>query len=346
MKILGIETSCDETGVAIFDTQQGILAEALYSQVAVHAEYGGVVPELASRDHIRKLVPLMREVFAKAGLEYGDIDGVAYTSGPGLIGALMVGASTGRALGMAWDVPTIGVHHMEGHLLAPLLEENAPKPPFVALLVSGGHTQLVNVHSLGDYELMGESIDDAAGEAFDKVAKMLDLDYPGGPHVARYATQGAAGRFKFPRPMVDRPGLDMSFSGLKTAALYVVQGLQKASPNGQLSEQDKADICLAFEQAAVDTLAIKCRRAIEQSGHKVLVMAGGVSANQRLRGKLEEASAKLGAKVYYPRPAYCTDNGAMIAFAGALRLQAGQADDLRLQIQPRWPLANLDEIAG
>ena len=258
----------------------------------------------------------------------------------------MVGASTGRALGMAWDVPTIGVHHMEGHLLAPLLEENAPKPPFVALLVSGGHTQLVNVHSLGDYELMGESIDDAAGEAFDKVAKMLDLDYPGGPHVARYATQGAAGRFKFPRPMVDRPGLDMSFSGLKTAALYAVQGLQKASPNGQLSEQDKADICLAFEQAAVDTLAIKCRRAIEQSGHKVLVMAGGVSANQRLRGKLEEASAKLGAKVYYPRPAYCTDNGAMIAFAGALRLQAGQADDLRLQIQPRWPLANLDEIAG
>ena len=346
MKVLGIETSCDETGVAIFDTQQGILAEALYSQVAVHAEYGGVVPELASRDHIRKLVPLMREVFAKAGLEHGDIDGVAYTSGPGLIGALMVGASTGRALGMAWDVPTIGVHHMEGHLLAPLLEENAPKPPFVALLVSGGHTQLVNVHSLGDYELMGESIDDAAGEAFDKVAKMLDLDYPGGPHVARYATQGEAGRFKFPRPMVDRPGLDMSFSGLKTAALYAVQGLQKASPNGQLSEQDKADICLAFEQAAVDTLAIKCRRAIEKSGHKVLVMAGGVSANQRLRGKLEEASAKLGAKVYYPRPAYCTDNGAMIAFAGALRLQAGQADDLRLQIQPRWPLANLDEIAS
>ncbi|HCH24593.1 MAG TPA: tRNA (adenosine(37)-N6)-threonylcarbamoyltransferase complex transferase subunit TsaD [Oceanospirillaceae bacterium] len=344
MKVLGIETSCDETGVAIYDTQQGILAEALYSQVAVHAEYGGVVPELASRDHIRKLVPLLREVFAKAQLEFGDIDGVAYTSGPGLIGALMVGASTGRALGMAWDVPTIGVHHMEGHLLAPLLEPDAPKPPFVALLVSGGHTQLVNVHSLGDYQLMGESIDDAAGEAFDKVAKMLDLDYPGGPHVARYATQGEVGRFKFPRPMVDRPGLDMSFSGLKTAALYAVQGLQKASSDGQLSEQDKADICLAFEQAAVDTLAIKCRRAIEQSGHKVLVMAGGVSANQRLRAKLAEAAAKLGAKVYYPRPAYCTDNGAMIAFAGALRLQAGQADDLRLQIQPRWPLDKLTAI--
>ncbi|MCP4790458.1 MAG: tRNA (adenosine(37)-N6)-threonylcarbamoyltransferase complex transferase subunit TsaD [Gammaproteobacteria bacterium] len=344
MKVLGIETSCDETGVAIFDTQHGILAEALYSQVAVHAEYGGVVPELASRDHIRKLVPLLRQVFEQAGLEYADIDGVAYTAGPGLIGALMVGAAAGRALGMAWQVPTIGVHHMEGHLLAPLLEENAPKPPFVALLVSGGHTQLVNVSALGCYELMGESIDDAAGEAFDKVAKMLDLDYPGGPHVARYALQGEEGRFVFPRPMVDRPGLDMSFSGLKTAALYAIQKLQKQSPNGQLSEQDKADICLAFEQAAVETLAIKCRRALQQSDNQVLVMAGGVSANQRLRAKLQQATQKLGAKVYYPRPAYCTDNGAMIAFAGALRLQAGAADDLRLHIRPRWPLAELAAI--
>ena len=344
MKVLGIETSCDETGVAIFDTQHGILAEALYSQVAVHAEYGGVVPELASRDHIRKLVPLLRQVFEQAGLEYADIDGVAYTAGPGLIGALMVGATAGRALGMAWQVPTIGVHHMEGHLLAPLLEENAPKPPFVALLVSGGHTQLVNVSALGCYELMGESIDDAAGEAFDKVAKMLDLDYPGGPHVARYALQGEEGRFVFPRPMVDRPGLDMSFSGLKTAALYAIQKLQKQSPNGQLSEQDKADICLAFEQAAVETLAIKCRRALQQSDNQVLVMAGGVSANQRLRAKLQQATQKLGAKVYYPRPAYCTDNGAMIAFAGALRLQAGAADDLSLHIRPRWPLAELAAI--
>ncbi len=344
MKVLGIETSCDETGVAIFDTQHGILAEALYSQVAVHAEYGGVVPELASRDHIRKLVPLLRQVFEQAGLEYADIDGVAYTAGPGLIGALMVGAAAGRALGMAWQVPTIGVHHMEGHLLAPLLEENAPKPPFVALLVSGGHTQLVNVSALGCYELMGESIDDAAGEAFDKVAKMLDLDYPGGPHVARYALQGEEGRFVFPRPMVDRPGLDMSFSGLKTAALYAIQKLQKQSPNGQLSEQDKADICLAFEQAAVETLAIKCRRALQQSANQVLVMAGGVSANQRLRAKLQQATQKLGAKVYYPRPAYCTDNGAMIAFAGALRLQAGAADDLSLHIRPRWPLAELAAI--
>ncbi|MCP4879678.1 MAG: tRNA (adenosine(37)-N6)-threonylcarbamoyltransferase complex transferase subunit TsaD [Gammaproteobacteria bacterium] len=344
MKVLGIETSCDETGVAIFDTQHGILAEALYSQVAVHAEYGGVVPELASRDHIRKLVPLLRQVFEQAGLEYADIDGVAYTAGPGLIGALMVGAAAGRALGMAWQVPTIGVHHMEGHLLAPLLEENAPKPPFVALLVSGGHTQLVNVSALGCYELMGESIDDAAGEAFDKVAKMLDLDYPGGPHVARYALQGEEGRFVFPRPMVDRPGLDMSFSGLKTAALYAIQKLQKQSPNGQLSEQDKADICLAFEQAAVETLAIKCRRALQQSDNQVLVMAGGVSANLRLRAKLQQATQKLGAKVYYPRPAYCTDNGAMIAFAGALRLQAGAADDLSLHIRPRWPLAELAAI--
>ena len=345
MKVIGIETSCDETGVAIFDTEKGIVAETLYSQVAVHAEYGGVVPELASRDHIRKLVPLMREVFANAGLSYGDIDGVAYTSGPGLIGALMVGASTGRALGMAWNVPTIGVHHMEGHLLAPLLEENAPQPPFVALLVSGGHTQLVNVRTLGDYQLLGESVDDAAGEAFDKVAKMLDLDYPGGPHVARLAERGQAGRFTFPRPMVDRPGLDMSFSGLKTAALYAVQDLQQASANGQLSEQDKADICLAFELAVVDTLAIKCRRALEQTGHKTLIMAGGVSANQRLRLKLSQATAKLGAQVNYPRPAYCTDNGAMIAFAGALRLQAGQADDLSLQIRPRWPLTELPSIS-
>jgi N6-L-threonylcarbamoyladenine synthase len=344
MKVLGIETSCDETGVAIFDTEKGILAEALFSQVAVHAEYGGVVPELASRDHVRKLIPLLREVFAEAGLAFSDIDGVAYTAGPGLIGALMVGASAGRALGMAWDVPTIGVHHMEGHLLAPLLEDDAPKPPFVALLVSGGHTQLVNVSALGEYELMGESIDDAAGEAFDKVAKMLDLDYPGGPHVARLALDGTEGRFKFPRPMVDRPGLDMSFSGLKTASLYAVQDLQKQSADGQLSEQDKADICLAFEQAAVDTLAIKCRRALEQSGHDVLVMAGGVSANRRLRAKLEEASAKLGAKVSYPRPQYCTDNGAMIAFAGALRLQAGQQDDLKLNIKPRWPLSDLPAI--
>jgi N6-L-threonylcarbamoyladenine synthase len=345
MKVIGIETSCDETGVAIFDTHSGIVAETLYSQVALHVQYGGVVPELASRDHIRKLVPLMREVFAQAGLGFAEIDGVAYTSGPGLIGALMVGASTGRALGMAWDVPTIGVHHMEGHLLAPLLEQNAPQPPFVALLVSGGHTQLVNVRALGDYQLLGESVDDAAGEAFDKVAKMLDLDYPGGPHVACLAEQGQAGRFTFPRPMVDRPGLDMSFSGLKTAALYAVQDVQQTRANGQMSEQDKADVCLAFEQAVVDTLAIKCRRALAQTGYNTLVMAGGVSANQRLRGKLAEVTANLGASVYYPRLAYCTDNGAMIAFAGALRLQAGQADDLRLQIRPRWPLTELSAIS-
>jgi N6-L-threonylcarbamoyladenine synthase len=342
MRVLGIETSCDETGVAIYDTQKGILSEALYSQVAVHAEYGGVVPELASRDHIRKLVPLMREVFDQAGLAYGDVDGVAYTAGPGLIGALMVGAAIGRALGMAWDLPTIGVHHMEGHLLAPMLEENAPKPPFVALLVSGGHTQLVHVRSLGEYELLGESLDDAAGEAFDKVAKMMDLDYPGGPLVAKLALQGDPGRFKFPRPMVDRPGLDMSFSGLKTAALYAIQDIKKQQ--GPLNGQDKADIAVAFQQAVVDTLAIKCRRALQHTGLSTLVMAGGVSANLRLREKLEAETAKLRAKVYYPRPEYCTDNGAMIAYAGAQRLAAGQFDDLTLKVKPRWPLNELPAV--
>ena len=339
MRVLGIETSCDETGVAIYDTQKGILSEALYSQIAVHAEYGGVVPELASRDHIRKLVPLMREVFDKAGLAYGDIDGVAYTAGPGLIGALMVGAATGRALGMAWNVPTIGVHHMEGHLLAPMLEEDAPKPPFVALLVSGGHTQLVHVRALGAYELLGESLDDAAGEAFDKVAKMMDLDYPGGPMVAQLALQGEPKRFKFPRPMVDRPGLDMSFSGLKTAVLYAIQDIKKQQ--GQLTEQDKADIAVAFQRAVVDTLAIKCRRALQQTMLSTLVMAGGVSANLVLREKLAAETAKLRAKVYYPRPEYCTDNGAMIAYAGAQRLAAGQSDDLTLKVKPRWPLNEL-----
>ena len=344
MRILGIETSCDETGVAIYDTNKGIIAEALYSQVAVHAQYGGVVPELASRDHVRKLIPLLRELLKQANLSHHDLDGVAYTAGPGLIGALMVGACTGRALAMAWDVPAIGVHHMEGHLLAPLLEENAPKPPFVALLVSGGHTQLVNVLSLGHYQLLGESIDDAAGEAFDKVAKMLDLDYPGGPHVARLAEQGNSSRFTFPRPMVDRPGLDMSFSGLKTAALYAVQKLQSENSSQTLSQQDKADICLAFEQAAIDTLAIKCRRALTATGHNTLIMAGGVSANKSLRAKLAETTAKINCQVYYPRPAYCTDNGAMIAYAGALRIQAGQHNGLTLATRPRWPLTELSRI--
>lgn len=339
MRVLGIETSCDETGVAIYDTDKGIIAEALYSQVAVHAEYGGVVPELASRDHIRKLVPLMREVFSDAGLSYGDVDGVAYTAGPGLIGALMVGSATGRALGMAWDVPTIGVHHMEGHLLAPMLEEHAPKPPFVALLVSGGHTQLVHVQALGDYQLLGESLDDAAGEAFDKVAKMMDLDYPGGPLVANLALKGDAARFKFPRPMIDRPGLDMSFSGLKTAVLYAIQEIKAQKQS--LGEQDKADIAVAFQQAVVDTLAIKCRRALQQTNLSTLVMAGGVSANTKLREKLASETAKLQAQVYYPRPKYCTDNGAMIAYAGALRLAAGQVDDLSLKVRPRWPLNEL-----
>ena len=343
MRVLGIETSCDETGVAIYDTQHGIVSEALHSQVADHAEYGGVVPELASRDHIRKLVPMLRQVFAVAGLGHGDVDGIAYTAGPGLIGALMVGAATGRALGMAWDVPTLGVHHMEGHLLAPMLESEAPQYPFVALLVSGGHTQLVQVDDVGRYQLLGESLDDAAGEAFDKVAKMLVLDYPGGPAVANLAQQGVIGRFRFPRPMVDRPGLDMSFSGLKTAVLYTTHDLQ--SLDGKLALQDKADIACAFEEAVADTLAIKCRRALRQTGLRTLVIAGGVSANTVLRQKLADMVKRQQACIYYPRLKYCTDNGAMIAHVGALRLQAGQSDNLAMQVKPRWSLVELDPVS-
>ena len=343
MRVLGIETSCDETGVAIYDTQKGIISERLYSQAKMHAEYGGVVPELASRDHIRKLVPMLREVFDMANLAHGDVDGIAYTAGPGLIGALMVGVATGRALGMAWDVPTLGIHHMEGHLLSPMLEPKAPQFPFVALLVSGGHTQLVKIDGVGQYQLLGETLDDAVGEAFDKVAKMMRLDYPGGPQVAALAQQGTAGRFKFPRPMVDRPGLDMSFSGLKTATLYTIHDLQ--SSDGQLVCQDQADIARAFEDAVVETLAIKCRRALQQTGLHTLVMAGGVSANQRLRERLTDMATGQRADIYYPRPQYCTDNGAMIAYAGALRLQAGQTDGLAMQIKPRWCLADLDAVS-
>ncbi len=343
MRVLGIETSCDETGVAIYDTQHGIVSEALYSQVENHVEYGGVVPELASRDHIRKLVPMLRQVFSIAGLGHGDVDGIAYTAGPGLIGALMVGAATGRALGMAWDVPTLGVHHMEGHLLAPMLESKAPQYPFVALLVSGGHTQLVKVDDVGQYQLLGESLDDAAGEAFDKVAKMLELDYPGGPKVAKLAQQGVAGRFRFPRPMVDRPGLDMSFSGLKTAVLYTIHDLQ--SVDGKLALQDQADIACAFEEAVADTLAIKCRRALRQTGLRTLVIAGGVSANTALRQKLSDMVKHQQARIYYPRLQYCTDNGAMIAHVGALRLRAGQSNNLAMQVKPRWSLVELDPVS-
>lgn len=342
MKVLGIETSCDETGVAIYDSEVGLLADCLYSQVEIHAKYGGVIPELASRDHIRKTLPLIEEVIEKAGIDASEIEGVAYTAGPGLVGALLVGAAIGRTLGMAWDVPTIGVHHMEGHLLAPMLEPEPPEFPFVALLVSGGHTQLVKVGGIGRYELLGESLDDAAGEAFDKVGKMLGLPYPGGPHVAKLAQRGDPTRFNFPRPMINRPGLDFSFSGLKTYVRNTITSLRDES--GELGEQDAADIARAFEEAVVNTLSIKCRRALEETGYKKLIIAGGVSANLRLREVLEEAMAKVDGRLFYAQLKYCTDNGAMIAYAGCQRLLAGERDDLEIRAQPRWSLESLAAI--
>jgi N6-L-threonylcarbamoyladenine synthase len=338
MRVLGIETSCDETGVAIYDRERGLLAQALYSQVDLHRQYGGVVPELASRDHVRRLVPLIRQVMADADTTPAQIDGVAYTSGPGLAGALLVGAGTARSLAWGWGVPALGVHHMEGHLLAPLLEEDGPDFPFVALLVSGGHTMLLEADAVGEYRLLGESVDDAAGEAFDKAAKMMQLGYPGGPEVAKLAERGDPKRFRFPRPMTDRPGLDFSFSGLKT---FTMNTLRDCAGDGELAEQDKADVARAFEEAVVDTIIIKCRRAMEQTGLKRLVMAGGVSANKRLRERLGEAMDKRGVRLYYPAPQYCTDNGAMIAFAGALRLAAGESEGLPIQVRARWPLAEL-----
>ncbi|MRT03158.1 tRNA (adenosine(37)-N6)-threonylcarbamoyltransferase complex transferase subunit TsaD [Ewingella americana] len=337
MRVLGIETSCDETGIAIYDGEAGLLANQLYSQVKLHADYGGVVPELASRDHVRKTIPLIQEALKEAGLTAKDIDGVAYTAGPGLVGALLVGATIGRSLAFAWDVPAVPVHHMEGHLLAPMLEDNPPDFPFVALLVSGGHTQLISVTGIGKYELLGESIDDAAGEAFDKTAKLLGLDYPGGPMLSKMAQQGTEGRFTFPRPMTDRPGLDFSFSGLKTFAANTVRANDD-------SPQTHADIARAFEDAVVDTLAIKCKRALEQTGFKRLVMAGGVSANRTLRAKLGEMMTKRGGEVFYARPEFCTDNGAMIAYAGMVRLQTGATQDLSVSVRPRWPLAELPPV--
>ena len=334
MRVLGIETSCDETGIAIYDDEKGLLANQLYSQVKLHADYGGVVPELASRDHVRKTVPLIQAALKEAGLSSNDIDAVAYTAGPGLVGALLVGATVGRSLAFAWDVPAIPVHHMEGHLLAPMLEENPPEFPFVALLVSGGHTQLISVTGIGKYALLGESIDDAAGEAFDKTAKLLGLDYPGGPMLSKMASQGTEGRFVFPRPMTDRPGLDFSFSGLKTFAANTIR-------NNDDSEQTRADIARAFEDAVVDTLMIKCKRALDQTGFKRLVMAGGVSANRTLRAKLAEMMQKRGGEVFYARPEFCTDNGAMIAYAGMVRLQTGAKAELGVTVRPRWPLAEL-----
>lgn len=334
MLALGIETSCDETGVALYHSKRRLLAHRLHSQVAVHAEYGGVVPELASRDHVHKLTPLVRGVMADAGVAASDINGVAYTAGPGLIGALLVGAALGRSLAWAWNVPAVAVHHMEGHLLAPLLEADPPAFPFLALLVSGGHTQLVAVQELGRYRLLGESVDDAAGEAFDKSAKLMDLGYPGGPALSRLAEHGDPTRFRFPRPMTDRRGLDFSFSGLKTHTLVTLQ----ATAGG---EQDKADVARAFEDAVADTLAIKCRRALQETGMKRLVVAGGVSANRTIRSRLQEMADEIGSRVYFPRLEFCTDNGAMIAFAGCLRLAAGQRESTAIAARPRWPLAEL-----
>ncbi|MCQ4275697.1 tRNA (adenosine(37)-N6)-threonylcarbamoyltransferase complex transferase subunit TsaD [Stutzerimonas degradans] len=341
MLVLGLETSCDETGVALYDSEQGLLADALFSQIDLHRVYGGVVPELASRDHVKRMLPLIRQVLAEAGREAAQIDAVAYTAGPGLVGALLVGASCAQALALAWGVPAVGVHHMEGHLLAPMLEEQAPAFPFVALLVSGGHTQLVRVDGIGRYELLGESVDDAAGEAFDKTAKLMGLRYPGGPEIARLADQGTPGRFVFPRPMTDRPGLDFSFSGLKTFTLNTWQQCRGA---GDESEQTRCDIALAFQQAVVETLTIKCRRALKQTGLKSLVIAGGVSANHALRQALEKMLGELNGQVFYARPRFCTDNGAMIAYAGCQRLLAGQHDGPAIGVQARWPMELLPAI--
>ena len=339
MKVLGIETSCDETGVAVYDLREGLLGHAVYSQVELHREYGGVVPELASRDHVRKLLPLVVEVLEEAGLTpasaggSGGISGVAYTSGPGLLGALLVGASVARSLAYAWGVPAVGVHHMEAHLLAPGLEDCAPDYPFVALLVSGGHTMLVEVAALGEYETLGQTVDDAAGEAFDKTAKLLGLPYPGGPAIAKLAERGREGRFRFPRPMLDK-GLNFSFSGLKTA---VVNSVREVELDGQV----RADIALAFQEAVVDTLVHKCIKAIRSTGLNDLVVAGGVGANQELRRCLEKEIDALGGRVHYPRPELCTDNGAMVAYAGCLRLSQGQSDGMSIEARARW---RLDEL--
>ncbi|WP_100656171.1 tRNA (adenosine(37)-N6)-threonylcarbamoyltransferase complex transferase subunit TsaD [Alteromonas flava] len=334
MRVLGIETSCDETGIAIYDTEQGLLAHCLYSQVKLHADYGGVVPELASRDHVRKILPLIQQTLDDAKLQAKDIEGIAFTQGPGLVGALLVGASVAKALGYAWDIPIVGVHHMEGHLLAPMLEAEQPQYPFVALLVSGGHSMLVNVQGLGNYEVLGESIDDAAGEAFDKTAKLLGLDYPGGPMLAKLAEQGEPGHYQFPRPMTDRPGLDFSFSGLKTFAANTIRDAAE-------DQQTKANIAYAFQEAVVDTLIIKCKRALKQVNGNRLVIAGGVSANLVLREKMADLMQQLKGEVFYPNLAFCTDNGAMIAYAGAQRLLAGERTTYDCKAKPRWPLDSL-----
>jgi N6-L-threonylcarbamoyladenine synthase len=334
MIVLGVETSCDETGIALYDTKKGLLAHALHSQIKMHAEYGGVVPELASRDHIRRVLPLTDKVLQDAGLTLRNIDAIAYTQGPGLAGALLVGTSIAEALAFTLDIPAIGVHHLEGHLLAPLLEANPPAFPFVALLVSGGHTQLMQVSGIGQYALLGDTLDDAAGEAFDKTAKLLGLEYPGGPAVSRLAEQGRHGIYKLPRPMLNSGNLDFSFSGLKTAVLTAFNDSDK-------SDRAKADIACAFQESVVEVLTAKCIAALEKTGLERLIVSGGVGANKRLRESLNKAAQRKGYEVAYPRLEFCTDNGAMIAFAGAMRLSNAQSGDHAFTVRPRWDLAEL-----
>jgi N6-L-threonylcarbamoyladenine synthase len=334
MRVIGIESSCDETAVAVYDRDLGLLSHRLHSQIAMHQAYGGVVPELASRDHVRRLLPLVREALIEAKSGRETIDGVAYTAGPGLIGALLVGAGFAASLGLAWGRPVLGIHHLEGHLLAPLLESNPPRFPFLALLVSGGHTQLVDVAALGEYRILGESLDDAAGEAFDKTAKLLGLPYPGGAALAKLAEHGRSDRFVFPRPMLDRPGLDFSFSGLKTAALVALRGRV-------LDDAIRADVARGFQEAVVETLAEKCRRALESTGHRRLVIAGGVGANRRLRQRLADVALAAGAELFFPRAEFCTDNGAMIALAGCMRLAAGMQAEPPMGARANWELGSL-----
>ena len=334
MQVLGIETSCDETAIAVYDSKLGILSHCLYSQIDLHNKYGGVVPELASREHVLKVLPMIKKTLAEAKTEFHLLNGIAYTVGPGLMGALLVGSAVGRSLAYSLSLPAIGVHHMEAHLLALMLEKNTPEYPFLALLVSGGHTQIVNVEAPGVFKILGESIDDAAGEAFDKTAKILGLPYPGGPAISALADKGISGRFKFPRPMTDRPGLDFSFSGLKTFALNTIN-------SENMDEQTRADVACAFVDAIVDTFVIKCKRAIDETGIKQLVVAGGVSANKQLQKALVNMFDEVGGQVFFPRDEYCTDNGAMVAYSGYLRIKKGQCDTLSFIAKPRWPLEDI-----
>ena len=336
-RVLAVESSCDESAAAVLDEAEGLLAHELYSQVELHRVYGGVVPELASRDHVRRLLPLVERVLERSGTAPEGLDGLAFTAGPGLIGALLTGAALARSLAYAWKVPAVGVHHLEGHLLAPLLEPEPPPFPHVALLVSGGHTQLIEVAGIGRYRILGDTRDDAAGEAFDKTAKLLGLPYPGGPELARLAQSGTPGAFHFPRPMLDRPGLELSFSGLKTAVLHSLRGQE-------LTPKLRADVARGVEEAIVGTLAAKAVRALEASGLDVLVVSGGVSANRRLRAELAGAVGRRGGRVYYPRIEFCTDNAAMIAVAGLARLRAGEHDGLAIQPRAQWPLETLAAV--